>query len=542
MLSARHELGEAGLSDKRAEFGRLLLSLKNRSGLSYSELGRKTHLSSSTLHRYCTGTTIPSDYRTALAIAEACGATDDDLTELLRCWRTPTEPDEPEAATGPGPAESPAPRRTRGGPLVLTLSALLVALLVLVTTASGPPVAPAKEKQAVSGPAWQRERPVSPTLFGVTASSSSGTMPAFRVGSLRFWDSRTRWASLQPDRGTFDWTVLDRLTGAAQTAGLPATFVLGGTPAWAAPEGPRAPYDDGSRTAPPDDLADWDRFISALVARYRHRIEAYELWAYANDPRYYSGSMETLVAMTRRASEIIRAADPEAILVCPSMGRLWTDQGRTALRRFAELGGYNHCDVAGVKLHQRQASDPPETMIELLDRIDDVFHAAGVHPPLWNTGTTYDLPTEQPLDEHRAIAYGTRFYLVAIYGTDVSLQRTYFYNWGGAGLPITLQVVGGPPTPTALAVEELQRWLTHTTTRACGHGLAINLPKNVWQCEFTTEDHTLLQVRWTDGGTAHTTATASARELRTIDGTSKPLRPGDTVLVTETPELIVHQR
>jgi hypothetical protein len=67
-------------------------------------------------------------------------------------------------------------------------------------------------------------------LFGITLSSSGGQMPGFRVGSVRFWDSRTRWANIQERPGVYDWSVLDRLTGNPQRAGLPTTFVIGCTP------------------------------------------------------------------------------------------------------------------------------------------------------------------------------------------------------------------------------------------------------------------------------------------------------------------------
>ncbi|MEJ2852214.1 MULTISPECIES: helix-turn-helix domain-containing protein [unclassified Saccharothrix] len=70
----------------RSELARLLAALKERSGLSYSDLGRKAHVSSSTLHRYCSGATVPPDYRTIAAIATACEATDQELADLLRHW------------------------------------------------------------------------------------------------------------------------------------------------------------------------------------------------------------------------------------------------------------------------------------------------------------------------------------------------------------------------------------------------------------------------------------------------------------------------
>ena len=63
---------------------------------------------------------------------------------------------------------------------------------------------------------------------------------------------------------------------------------------WASPGGPRAPYGDGSVTAPPVDLQDWDDYVRSVVQRYRGRIESYELWNLPDTSRYYSGSVETL--------------------------------------------------------------------------------------------------------------------------------------------------------------------------------------------------------------------------------------------------------
>jgi hypothetical protein len=82
-----------------------------------------------------------------------------------------------------------------------------------------------------------------------------------------------------------------------------------------------------------------------VAERYRGRIEAYELWVLANDQRFYTGSVGTLVEMTRWSSAIIRSVDPAATLVCPGMGQLWNSEGVDFLQRFAKLGGYDHCDV-----------------------------------------------------------------------------------------------------------------------------------------------------------------------------------------------------
>lgn len=564
------------------ELGTLLEELKRRSGRSYQWIGRQVNASKSTVYRYCTGRSIPPDFGTVERIAKACNADRAEMAKLYRLWNRatdiatvtetetsgaiPAEPEEPgSGGSGPSapeagpragiPASAPA---THPHPhshshsikrrLTVLLSATMAVLLIGMTASRdgrpGNRLSRQPPAQWIAGPAWvSSPAPVPSTLFGVTLNSTTGTMPAFRVGAVRFWDSGTRWASIEPRRGEFDWSVLDRLAGGADRAGLPSLFVMGGTPRWAAPDGPAGPYEDGSRAAPPNSLADWDAFVKAVVHRYRGRIDAYELWVLANDRRFYNGSVETLVEMTRRASRIIRAADPKATVVCPGMGRLWEPGGVAVLRRFAELGGYGYCDVAGIKLYQRTASDPPETMLGLTREVDRVLHAAGVHPRLWSTGTMYEIPLQGSLDSVRATNYAVRFYLVGLYAHAVNVERMYFYNWGGTKIPIVLQAEGGPPTQAALAVEQLQRWLVHARIRSCGHGLSANLPGNVWQCEFTISDpqrsHPAV-IRWTDSGTAAMTAEPDAKAVHRLGGATTPVRPGDTLVITEQPVLIEH--
>ncbi|MFF7259613.1 helix-turn-helix domain-containing protein [Streptomyces sp. NPDC008159] len=541
------------------ELAAALARLKTRSGLSYQELGRRVFTSSSTLHRYCTGKGVPGDYDLVVRIAKECEADADELNELLRCWKAATEQergegrgedqgreqtqDQEAAPTRESrPAPAPVRRRPPGTRLVL---AAVMALVVLCTAVASAP----RESAAVAVPAplgatgWTRApQPVDPELFGVTVNSSSGAMPSFRTGALRLWDSETRWAQLEPARGGHDWSTLDRLLDGADREGLPTLFVFGGTPSWAAPNARKAAYPDGSRAAPPDDLDDWDAFVRALVRHAGARIDAYELWVMANHDHHYNGSVTTLVEMTRRASRIIREADADATVVCPSITGLWEAKAHEFLLRFAAAGGYQHCDAAGIKLYQRRISDPPETMLEAVRDVDRTFHRAGYHLPLWNTGTIQTLPLNDPLREDTAADHAVRFYLTGLYARNRNLARMYFYAWGNGGIPVVLQAEGRPPTRAGLFVARLQRWLTHADIRSCGHGPRNALPENVWQCEFLVPapDGTrrTARVRWTHTGTADLPVGAGARRVEYLDGTAREVDHRDTERVTERPVLI----
>lgn len=516
----------------------LLTELKSRSELSYEQLGRKAHLSRSTVHRYCTGLSVPATFAPVEALGNACGASRDELARLYRLWeRAPLgrasladvgEPVEPVAGT---------PRRGRKRPRI---GLSLVAALALVLLAGGSLAAPPDESPestpaAIQAPMWTRApRAISPEFIGVTTNTDTGLMPSFQVGSVRFWDSYTLWQALEPARQQYDWSTLDILVEGAEATGLPMVFTFGGTPDWASPNGPRSSYKDGSRTSPPDNLVDWVNFVRATVVRFRGRIGAYELWDMANHPAFFSGSMADMAEMVRLASQVIRAIDPDATVVCPSMGELWDPAALDALRRFAELGGYRHCDAGSVKLTPRTASDPPETMLPLAHEIENALHDTGTGIELWSTGTAYDVPRQKAVDPDRGADYAVRFFLAGLY---VQYGRMYFYNWGGGNVPIVLQPAGGPQTKAARYVDRLHRWLTGSRIHSCGQGRTAGLQEGLWQCRFDRDGETFL-IWWTIDGDLRLPALDGAAEVEHLDGTAAAIEPGDAVVVTGSPILL----
>lgn len=524
-----------GERDDRA-LAELLEELKRRSGYSYERIGVKAHLSRSTVHRYCGGASVPAAFGPLERIATVCGAERDELSKLFRLW------ERADVARGNGAASAlPVPEpvsvpqvRNRPGwwPLLASLA------LVTLVGASAIPAVESEHGSAtppIHAPMWTNQPSlVDKEFFGVTTNSKTGLMPTFGVGAVRLWDSGTRWQNLEPERGRPNWSTLDTLVEGANGAGFPVLFVFGGTPGWAAPGAPPSAYPDGSRAAPPDDLADWDRFVGKVVERYRGRIESYELWDMANHPKYFTGPVERLVEMVRRASRIIKTGDPEAIVVCPSMGQLAEPAYRRTLERFAELRGYESCDAAAVKLHPRRLADPPESMLAVADEVEQIFHRTAGHANLWSTGSDFDVPYQPPVDPARAADYAARFYLTGLYAR---FKRMYFYNWGSARVPIVLQAAGGPPTRAAAHVERLGRWLDGAKIRSCREGTRAGLPENLWQCEFERAGEEF-RIAWTHTGTARL---ASPGPVERLDGTRVGAEAG-SVEITGTPVLLTARK
>ncbi|WP_395575399.1 helix-turn-helix domain-containing protein [Streptomyces sp. BK79] len=67
-------------------FTELLRELKERSGLSYGALGKRLHMSASTLHRYVSGEVVPTEFAPVERLARVCRATPEELLELHRRW------------------------------------------------------------------------------------------------------------------------------------------------------------------------------------------------------------------------------------------------------------------------------------------------------------------------------------------------------------------------------------------------------------------------------------------------------------------------
>ncbi|MFE0951832.1 helix-turn-helix domain-containing protein, partial [Streptomyces mutabilis] len=66
------------------DFAGLLRELKERSGLSYGALGKRLHMSASTLHRYVSGEVVPVEFAPVERLARVCRATPEELLELHR--------------------------------------------------------------------------------------------------------------------------------------------------------------------------------------------------------------------------------------------------------------------------------------------------------------------------------------------------------------------------------------------------------------------------------------------------------------------------
>ena len=124
------------------------------------------------------------------------------------------------------------------------------------------------------------------------------------------------------------WAKYDRIVAKARALGLELIFRLERPPAWARQQGmATAAWQAGlarnsDSTGPPDDFSAFARFAGAVAARYRGQVRFYQIW---NEPNlvYEWGWQQPdpvrFVDLLRVGSEAIRAADPAAVVIFPSL-------------------------------------------------------------------------------------------------------------------------------------------------------------------------------------------------------------------------------
>lgn len=162
------------------------------------------------------------------------------------------------------------------------------------------------------------------------APEVAGTIP-IGAGMHRLWDLGVTWKDVNPAPGTFTWTALDAQVAKAEASGARPLLVLGMTPAWAAANpGAGDPRWGLGTASPPRDVNDWRAYVTAVVDRYGSRIAAYELWNEANLATFWTGTADQMAELTAAAYEIIKAKQPQATVLLPSV----TLRLRPSMRRF----------------------------------------------------------------------------------------------------------------------------------------------------------------------------------------------------------------
>jgi polysaccharide biosynthesis protein PslG len=296
--------------------------------------------------------------------------------------------------------------------------------------------------------------------------------PNAKVASIRLWDTDdTSWSDLQSARGKFNWDGLDRWLKLAERNHADVIYTFGRVPKWA--------NDGKGQSLPPTDLNAWDDFVRAIVRHAKGRITAWELWNEPNDPNFWTGDINTLLEMGRRAQRIIKQEQPNAIVLTPSATWHQTSPSQW-FEQYFSAGGGKFEDV--IAFHGYVGTSP-EAITSELQRIRDVASRYGVNKPLWDTESSWG--TDAKLSDPNAQAsFLARSYILHV---SQGVHRFYWYAWDGSDGGQTssdkswgtLWNAKNGVLPAGLAYKTVHGWLSSAPLP-----LLCNANNSVWQCKL----------------------------------------------------------
>lgn len=363
--------------------------------------------------------------------------------------------------------------------------------------------------------------------FGMLVNTLANYPLAPVFSSIRFWDVEATWKDLNTANGVYNWTKLDQLLKAA--AGKEVLYTFGKVPTWAG---------GGSAFAnPPTDLDAGNRAFKAFVAALvKHslasptKISIYELWNEPNLPMYWTGTVQQLLQMTRDAETIIRALDPEAVIVAPA------DSGGNAVGQwlldyYAAAGEYIPHDVFNYHAYLTDTKRDPMGMLLLLQNIQyKMQHGSLPNQPIWFTEGSWGQASayKPPLTNDEQITYlALQYILMWLYG----VQRYYWYAFDSNGWgELWDKATGMHPVGNAYAL--LQAWLT-------GSKLVGALTQNTsgtYIINLTLANGNLAQIVW--NAQIHSLSTP-AKSFLTLDNAVPGRIPNGSVTVHPKPILLL---
>lgn len=231
------------------------------------------------------------------------------------------------------------------------------------------------------------------------------------------------WNVIEPEKGTFDWSMSDQVVGAVGEANMTLAGVIQPFASWdqdSVPEGCTSrdfAYYDYKADSP----TDWDEykvFLTALVERYdgdgdENDMEdltvPVHIWEIGNE---YDGSCggnlneaENLYELQKVSYETIKAADSKAIVL--NAGALETSStvvDPNFWEDFFELGGGNYMDAFNMHFNTAKGGASDSTTSQFKKNVmhfEDLMAKVGLDLPIWITefGTYSGDPAGSPPDE-----------------------------------------------------------------------------------------------------------------------------------------------
>lgn len=298
--------------------------------------------------------------------------------------------------------------------------------------------------------------PVTDRFFGMGLNAHP--FPAFTVpvGTVRNHDTAgCSWRRLEVTKNDFQWQRADDFVNPNHAAGRDILWTLFGTPQWASarPSEVNAYVGNPGMAAEPANMADWTSFCTQVATRYAGKVKYYEVW---NEPRFtgpsasafWSGTAEKLSEMVRLAAQAIKAVDPTAKILTPSITGWVPSAGSAAENAFVQMMNASDgaagtmkdwCDI--IAIHLYITGNGTVNLPGMIDRVRAAMATVGKSGlEIWDTESGPISPDAAVITDQAEIIHMQRS-LVTMRAMGIARQIYYTWNHPTMGFHLNPVVI-----------------------------------------------------------------------------------------------------
>lgn len=265
------------------------------------------------------------------------------------------------------------------------------------------------------------------------------------------------WATVEPERGRWDFAAMDRTVELAQAYGIELLEVLGYNAPWNTPI-------PGSTKTKPQDMRAFGGFVQRMAERYRGRIRAWEVWNEPNSDTFLAGPYAArpeqrwldYAEILETAHRALKAADPGNVVVFGGLAHTSSHWGADLAACYV-AGALRWCDVLAIHPYAGGHPERDPYYARYIDELLDVMAAqADSARPVWITEV--GLPTsghELAVSEAQQAANIEPTFRVALRRAQV--KKVFYYALRDDGESFGLYRADGTPKPAAASLRDLCR-------------------------------------------------------------------------------------
>ena len=362
--------------------------------------------------------------------------------------------------------------------------------------------------------------------------AEAGVWASAPFGALRVWDNGTGWSQIEVEPGVFKWDNLEGVLENAESKGMDdILLVLGTTPKWNAGDLGPDDYPQPGAASPPKDVKAWDAWVTEVVTRYKGRISAYQIWNEANLKNFWNGTPEQMADLTKRAYDIIKAIDPEALVVSASPSTRLTAPFEKFFPAYLDALAAANWPIDVVAIHTYPTADgDPVARGAVIAKVQDYLTKAGAPDlPLWDTELNYGLAGPGDLPRQEITGAKAAGWIVRTYIDDLryGVERSYWYIWTQKPYDL-LGIQAYPGSDGEQGFFALENWVFGSSFDGCTDAAGAVT------CNFSNGSSSWI-VAWAETGEAAYTAPAGTQLVCDPLANCQESSEGAQITLTEVP-------